>query len=273
MESNARVEVLVAAVDSCPNIFDAINVHELGIVANQISSRDASRKDNKRTAIVSTKTRGVGINRNIALLHASEKIVLFGDDDMRYSNDFEEVILKAFEAIPSADMVIFNLKYKNSPVENNRRVIKKIGRVRIWNALNYGAPRMAMRLSSQKRANIWFNTLFGGGSMYGAGEDCLFLLDALRNGLKVYTYPAYIAETDLSGSSWFRGYTEKFFFDKGALFKAAFPKLSIFMILQFSFRHRNIVKEQGFIRSTKLMIKGAKFYKKNLDYEDFHGLS
>ena len=109
--------------------------------------------------------------------------------------------------------------------------------------------------------------------MYGAGEDCLFLLDALRSGLKVYTYPAYIAETDLSSSSWFKGYTEKFFFDKGALFKAAFPKLSLPMILQFSFRHKDIVKERGFIKSMRLMMKGAEFYKRNLGYEDFHGLS
>ena len=142
MESNARVEVLVAAVNSRPDIFDAINIHELGVVANQISPENASQEDKKGTAFVSTKTRGVGINRNIALLHASEKFVLFADDDMRYLDDFEETILRAFKAIPNADMVIFNLKYKNSPVKNNRRVVKKIGRVRIWNALNYGAPRI-----------------------------------------------------------------------------------------------------------------------------------
>ena len=43
-------------------------------------------------------------------------------------------------------------------------------------------------------------------------------------------------------STWFRGYNDKYFIDKGALYEAMTPAYSKLMSLQFCLRHRNMFK-------------------------------
>lgn len=254
------LQTLIAAVDAPSNIASKLQIEGHAIIANQCSENASRHSTSNSVIYVNSQTKGIGVNRNLALLYASKDVVLFGDDDMKYRAGYSEVVLNAFNEIPDADLIVFNLDYKNSPVKNTRRQSSKIKRVRIWNSLNYGAPRMAIRLSSQRKANIWFTTLFGGGAIYGAGEDCLFMLSALRHGLKVFAYPETIAETDLTSSSWFSGYGDKFFFDKGALFQAAFGAFSLPMMLQFIARHRDTWAEYSAWNAFKFMRRGGKAF-------------
>ena len=256
------MQLLIASVNTDSSIFDTVNAVESVIVANQDPDSKVNCQECKNNCqLITTNTKGVGKNRNIALLAADAEIVLFGDDDMEYIDGYREIVIKAFKDIPDADIIIFNLDYQNSPVNNTRRVTKTTHRVHFWNALNYGAPRIAMRLNSQRRANLWFSLQFGGGAKYNAGEDCLFIAEALRKKLKIYVHPATIARTDLSQSSWFKGYDRKFFFDKGALFKALFPYASAFMSVQFIIRHRDTLNPLTPHEALRAMLSGSKAYK------------
>lgn len=256
MASN-KVQLLIAAVDAKRDLPQKMGIKGSAIIANQHHDDSKPPMSSENITFVNSGTCGVGINRNLCLLYADGDILLFGDDDMTYCDDYEEKVRHAFDSQKDADMIIFNLHYKNSPVKNTRRLNGDSKRVRIWNALNYGAPRLAIRRESQRKANLWFSTLFGGGARYGAGEDCLFVLDALRKGLKIYTNREIIGETDLSNSSWFKGYGDKFFSDKGALFKAGFGRLSILMILQFAVRHPEVIKGYGCKEAVRTMMRGA----------------
>ena len=60
--------------------------------------------------------------------------------------------------------------------------------------------------------------MFGPGGIYSHGEDTLFIVDSLKKGLKVYGVNVLIGSASNSSSTWFNGYDEKYFFDKGALF-------------------------------------------------------
>ena len=53
----------------------------------------------------------------------------------------------------------------------------------------------------------------------------MFLQDCIRAGLKIYRSPIKVADVKQESSSWFEGYTEKYYVDKGALFAAALPRL------------------------------------------------
>ncbi len=55
--------------------------------------------------------------------------------------------------------------------------------------------------------------------MYSWGEDTLFLKELIEKGLKLYKSPIRIASVDMSDSTWFKGYNEKYFKDKGHLSK------------------------------------------------------
>lgn len=56
--------------------------------------------------------------------------------------------------------------------------------------------------------------------------------------MKIYAYPAYIAElTEERDSTWNTGDTKKYLKDKGALFRNLSPKLWVLFCLQDAIRH------------------------------------
>ena len=98
--------------------------------------------------------------------------------------------------------------------------------------------------------------------MYSSGEDSLFIRDAFRKGLKMYSCPTVIAKVKQEESSWFKGYTQKYFVDKGILIANAFPFLKYIFLYYFAFGMRNITEEYGFLDICRFMKTGFREYKK-----------
>ncbi len=193
--------------------------------------------DGNRVRMISTSTIGVGKNRNISLLAADTEIVLFVDDDMVYYDGYAEGVLKAFEELPQADLITFSIDFtKNGKVFGGRH--NPIKRRRKFNCLRYGACVLAARLDSLKRVNASFTTLFGGGCIYGSGEDSMFIVECINKGLKLYSHSFTLGACSKDGSTWFTGFNEKFFYDKGAWLAATFPKAGIWMRHYFAMRFR-----------------------------------
>lgn len=237
-----KVEVL------CTTMYqrDMSKYNEMNIQTDVVYANQGDRYDFEETQIggknvrmISTAQRGVGKNRNVALLHAVGDICIFSDDDVCYVDGYEEIVQGAFQEVPQADILIFNFTTGSSRKEEINRKIK---RGRIWNVLSYGTYRIAFRLGKIQKANIWFTTLFGGGSKYLCGEDSLWLVEALKKGLKIYTYPRIIGEVKQEESTWFSGYNEDYFFSRGAWLQAALPKMKYLMTLYYIIRFRKISK-------------------------------
>ncbi|MBD5531458.1 MAG: glycosyltransferase family 2 protein [Lachnospiraceae bacterium] len=159
--------------------------------------------------------KGVGLSRNNALLRADRDISVFADEDIVYTEGYEQKILAEFEKHPEADMLLFNVG-----VCEERRTyhIDSFGRVGQHNCGRYPAYSFAVRTAKLHQKNITFSLLFGGGAKYSNGEDSLFIRDCIVNGLKVYKVPVTIGEEIPRPSTWFHGYNEKFFFDRGVLY-------------------------------------------------------
>ena len=106
--------------------------------------------------------------------------------------------------------------------------------------------------------------------MYSAGEDSLFISDLLKHKLKIYAYPEKIATVRQFESSWFKCYTKKYFYDKGALFYALNHKLCGLLLLQDYIRHRGLYDESALNATTILDLerKGAKGYRKLEPYTE-----
>jgi glycosyltransferase involved in cell wall biosynthesis len=161
--------------------------------------------------------RGVGLNRNNALMRADADICLFADDDMIYCENYIETVMSAFKKYPDADVIAFNLIEENP----TRYVIKRDVKVGYFNYLRYGTARIAVKLKSVRENGISFNLCFGGGTEHSHGEDNLFLTDCLKKGLKMYAVPCYIAKlTEERTSTWNKGYDEKYLRDQGYLYRA-----------------------------------------------------
>lgn len=217
---------------------EQMNIHADVVFANQCdrTAYEECEFGGYKAKMISTKTKGVGVNRNLALLYASAEICLFADDDVVYDNDMKERVLAEFDAHPDADIIIFHLDTDSERTQIKYPKTKKCGR---FSRMPWGAVRIAFRLNSVRKANVWFTTLFGGGCVFPSGEDSMWLNDAKRKGLTFYVSKETIGTVDMSESSWFTGYDENFFFGKGAFCEAVHPRTFFIWKCYFALRMRN----------------------------------
>ncbi len=220
------LEVVVATMHQKDlSLYEKMNIKTDFTVANQCGKNETivARINENNVKMISTDTVGVGINRNIGLLAATGDILLLSDDDVVYNDDYANKVLAAFENNPKADVIIFGMKItKNGKVHRIKQT--KNQRLHTYNAMKYGACSIAIRRSALLSSRVSFSHLFGGGCKYSSGEDSLFILDCLRSGLKLYGNEYCLGLCAQDTSSWFNGYSDKYYYDKGAWFKAAYPR-------------------------------------------------
>lgn len=200
--------------------------------------------------------RGVGRSRNEAILRASGDICLFSDQDIIYEPGYAEAVSQEFLKNSDADMILFNVT-----VEEGRRTyhITDRKRVRWYNCGRYGAVSFAVRRESLISSGVTFSLLFGGGAKYSNGEDSLFLKEFMGKGYKVYTAPVTIGREAAGESTWFNGYNEKFFKDRGVLYRYLYGKLDFLMALRFLAVHRKkMCQEAGLRQCYRWMRLGMK---------------
>ena len=233
-----NVEILVATVSNDPNgLYKKMNIKSDAVIScqGQVHQYEEIAMDNKCIKIVKSKTIGVGKNRNMALIYASGDYLLFSDDDVVFYDDYENVIREAFSSLKNADFIIFNFdKIRGNELIKDSNT--KIFRLRSFNSLHYGTVRLAVKRSSLLKINNWFSMLYGGGCNFSNGEDSLFILEMLRKRLVGYRFNKTLGTYDSTCSTWFKGYTAKFFYDKGVWLKNAFPRACHFYKYYFGFK-------------------------------------
>lgn len=255
-----KIQVLVATMNqqNIEKLLEEMNISTEAIITNQTNAffYKEIRYKNNDIKIYNFNEKGVGLNRNNSLMRADGDIILIADDDIRYIDNYAEIVLREFEEKPDADIIIFNIFSKDQ--ERNRYVIKKNKRIYTYNCLRYGAVRMAIKLDSIKNKNIFFSLLFGGGAKYGSGEDSIFIYNCIRSGLKAYSSTKEILMLRENESTWFKGYDEKFFYDKGALLASIFKRKSCITIPIFILKNRKMTNKIGIRKAYKNMINGYK---------------
>lgn len=259
---NNRFQLLLSTVDQTDySILDERNINCSAVVVNQADSfsKDVFMHKGKEVVWLNFPERGVGLSRNLALLHATAEIVLFADDDITYSDSIEADVLKEFDSAEQSDAIVFNLAADGEslrrPKQNHSR-----NRLNRFNCVRYGAPRFAARLDSLRKTRVAFSLLFGGGAPFNSGEDSLFILDCVKRGMKVYTSPIAVGTVSFEKSSWFTGFDDKYFADKGASYRAIAGAFAPVYMGQFLLKHSEFWKHEGLARAFKLMMRGARNY-------------
>lgn len=254
-----NLQLLVSAVNQEPKkLAEKMNIASDAILINQ-SDRFAYEEFTRkgyRIKSYSFQEKGVGLSRNNALMRADCDISLFSDEDIRYVNDYRSLVLGEFEKNPDADMILFNVD-----VAPSRRTyyIKDYGRVRLHNCGRYPAYSFAVRTDRLHKANITFSLLFGGGAKYSNGEDSLFIRDCIKQGFRVLASPVLIGREEERESTWFKGYTEKFFLDRGVLYHYLYGRLAKPIALRFLLKHSGeMCREIPLKKAYALMCKGLR---------------
>lgn len=255
-----KVELLISALMADPEtLVKTMNITSNAVLVNQCneeSERTILLENGNEVRIFSCLERGVGRSRNKGLVESREDILLFSDDDLVYEADYEELIIKEFENHPEADGIFFNFD-----VDESRRTYftTEFGPVTFRASGRYPTYSLAIKREAVKKAGVKFSVLFGGGAKYSCGEDSLFILDSLKAGLKLYKSPVLIGREVLRESTWFKGYTEKFFFDRGVLYHFLYGKLALLLGARFIIKHKNeMCKEIKPAAAFRLLRKGIK---------------
>lgn len=264
LQSPLKVQVLVSAVNQdVQALAEKMRLETRAVIVNQCDNYDYQVWDTNNGPIqsFSMNARGVGLSRNTALLHADTDICLFSDEDIVLEKEYQDTIREAYAQHPEADMILFNVR-----VAPERRTYwnEEVKRIHWYNYGRYPAYSISGKLDALRRANVHFSLLFGGGAKYSNGEDSLFLRDCLRAGLRIYAVPVCIGEEIPRESTWFHGFTEKFFRDRGVLYYYLYGKLSKVFSLRFLLKNKGeMCAEISFKKAYWLMKEGIRSQKKH----------
>lgn len=254
-----KIEVLVATMNQNDHsLLDKMNIKTDAIIGNQCNRNEIEDflYNSCNIKWLSFNERGVGLNRNNTLMRARADICVLADDDEVFYDDYEKIIASAFDKLPQADILIFNIDEITSKRYKNTK-IKKINR---FNFGRYGAVRLAFKREIVSLNNIFFNLNFGGGTKYSCGEDTLFLKECLEKKLKIYAVPESFAKlTEERESTWFEGYTDKYFFDKGIIFYYLNRRFCKLMALIHCIKNRKLYSQIGWYQSYKKILRGVKW--------------
>lgn len=259
MDEKKRLQVLIAAVNQEVNtLAEKMGLETDAIIVNQCDhfAYEAYGHKERMIRCFSMAERGVGLNRNTALMRADKELCLFSDEDIVFYTGYEDIVCRAFDENKDADVITFNFKVDPS---RTTYVNQSEKRIRWYNYGRYPTFAVAARTESLRRANVSFSLLFGGGARYSNGEDSLFLHDCLKKGLHLYARTEEIGEEVYRESTWFKGYDEKFFTDRGVLYHHLYGSYAKIFSLRFLYAHRGeMLKEKPFWEAYRLMKQGIR---------------
>lgn len=258
------IQILLATTNQDDyNILKGINLQSDIIVCNQNAkyfSYSSFTYNGFNVEWLNFTERGVGLNRNNALMRSTADICVIADDDVQYDDSAISQITQAFKDNPRADVILFNVHPNEA---YNPYIIKKKIKISRFNCGKYGGVRIAFRRTKIIKNAITFNLLFGGGAKYSAGEDNMFIRDCIKKGLNVIGVPIFILSLKQDReSSWFKGYNKKFFVDLGASYVVHYGKFAFFCAFLQLMRHRSLwLKDYSFSEALKNVSEGIKGFK------------
>lgn len=269
-----RLQILISSVNKdAKELVKRMKAESGGVVINERIGDDPFPMDAERNysfdegghlyRVNNLDEKGVGRSRNTALLSSESELIQFGDDDIVYDEGYADRIVQEFDAHPEADILLFNVKQQKGRETYHNTDYRKVS----W--YNYGRyPAYAICARREKLINsgVRYSLLFGGGAPHMNGEDSLFLHDCLKAGLTIYRTDVQLGEEMSGESTWFKGYTDKFFFDRGVLYHFLYGRAAFLWGFRFLFKNRNeMCREMGLLKCYRLLLDGVKYGRDNYD--------
>lgn len=152
--------------------------------------------------LIRLKSRGVAKSRNAALRSASGKYLLFGDDDVTFSEAGIDEVLEYFEDHPECSVIMAQAVDESGALRKNYPT--KLHKLTRFNSAKAATYEMMVRVDAIRAKGIKFDENFGAGVENYLGDEYIFITDALKKGLKGVFLPITVAihPKDSSGSGW-----------------------------------------------------------------------
>jgi glycosyltransferase involved in cell wall biosynthesis len=232
---NISLEILISTkdrdnLDFLNNIFVNYNAHSIPIlIINQTQNLNFSCPHSDNINLINVNQIGLSKSRNLAIENAKADICLLADDDIVYENNFESIILNAFNLNPSADIITFKMNdfkgnsFKDYPIikKHNKKSLSFVNSVVI-----------AFRRNSIISNKVFFDENFGLGSTFQTADEYVFLRNALNLNLNIVFHNEVILShpVDSSGKD---VASDRILFAKGALFYKYYNILSLLKLIHY----------------------------------------
>ncbi len=249
-----RVQVLVASMhQKDTSLIETMNLSVSTVLVNQCDCDAESVNIFGNVTMINSPERGLSRSRNLAIKNCSADVAIVSDDDEEFIDDLENLVVKAYEELPKADLIIFDIHGRDRKFGDTPRKLKKL------ELLKVSSVRVSFRVDKIKD-NVWFDENLGAGTGNGAGEENKFLFDCHKKGLKIYHYPLYIATLVDEESSWFVGFDKQYFYNRGMVTRYVMGWFwSTLYAFYYSFAKRKLHKGQmSMFKSLKYTLQGIR---------------
>ncbi len=258
----SKVQVLITTMHQKDfSKYIEMNLQTDAVIANQADRKSVEeiQINNSKVKLITTTTRGLSKNRNIAIdnIFDNSQYIMFSDDDLQFHNGYESIIEREFEQNPMADAIKFNLNCISKRQLSMKPItqFKKVGRKEVT---SFGVCGLVIKKDVLLSKALKFNERFGSGTENYCGEDTVFYQNFFKKKISLYVSPEYIADIDQSETSWFEGYNENFFTVGGMVINECYPVLSFILVL------RSAVKAYKRGKTDLSLLEIAKCYYKGL---------
>lgn len=237
----SRIEVLVTTMHQSDfSKYSQMNLQTDAVLANQTDRNDYSETVINACTVrmISTDSRGLSRNRNIAMAHANQKAdyVLFSDDDLVFVDGYEQLILVEFKKHPEAEAIKFNIHDLSKTRKISMHRIEQFEKATRRNMSSSGVWGIVIKKDALRKYDLHFHENFGSGTDNYCGEDTIFLMEMLDKKVRLYRSPVDIAGIDQTESTWFCGHDERFFTTAGMVLGVIYPKLSYLLVIRSAFK-------------------------------------
>lgn len=137
---------------------------------------------------------GLSANRNLAMEKSTADLVMYADDDIRFTAESFDTIFDTFRNHPDMDVAFFMATtYRGKPLKNYPEEAMKL--TAMPESYSISTIEMVCRRGKVKGA-VRFDERFGLGTKFlTCGEEDVWMVDALRMGLDIRYFPLKIVET------------------------------------------------------------------------------
>lgn len=235
-----KIQILVTTMhEKDLSKYHSMNLQTDALFANQADvneCRNATIND-RQVQLLTTATCGTSRNRNLAIIYSSHdaQYIMFADDDQILVDDYEKIILESFAKYPEAEAIKFCIDAVHAR-NLGKSYSGKFKKAHILSVTSCGIQGLVIKRDVLLKHNLHFNEFFGPGTPCYCGEDSIFLQDMLKKGVRLYLSPVVISTIHETGSTWYEGYTEKYFRVSGMILAATYPQIAYLLALRSAFR-------------------------------------
>lgn len=256
-EKLAKIEILLSCMflSDSEEIIKRSHITSDTVIINQCDEENYKEENicNALMRTFSVTDRGLTKSRNLAISKSQADICIICDDDEIFNEGYEKAVLSAYDALPDADIIIFDmvdrpLKWGNS--------IKRLGYIDLMSVSSW---QITFRREKLLASGVLFDENMGAGSGNGAEEEFRFLTQCRKAKLRIYHYPFRLASVAQTQSTWFKGFDEEFFVNRGntTRYIMGLP-LSVLYAAYYAFAKRKQLSGMSMLRAFSYTVKGIK---------------